>query len=423
MMGKVRRKITRRDFLRGAGASAAAVAGGILHSQTRAAAATSNVTLTFWNGLTGPDGRIMERMVDRFMATNPNIKIEQQQIQWTEFHTKMLTAVPAGQGPDVAIMHTYEVPRYVEVGAVTEFTDADLQVLNLQGRDFVERAWDGGVFKGKRYSVPLDIHCMCLYMNNPLFKAAGLWEGNRPKTPRTLAELVETAKTLTKGDQFGIAWVQRLHHWAFQMFLWQNGGDLFDAQGQPTLNSPAAFEVAQFIQDLNKKHHVTAEGITSTADAFRTGKFGMVIHGDWNIPAFVAAGMDFTVTRVPTLFKQRVIWAGSHQFYLPAQRRRDETKRQAALKFMKWISDFTLLWTEGGHIPARKALIKIRDFQALKQAVLLDDAPYWRFMPAVPKILVEESLIPATLETIFLGRATPKEGLEALNAEIKRARV
>jgi multiple sugar transport system substrate-binding protein len=264
---------------------------------------------------------------------------------------------------------------------------------------------------------------MCLYMNNAMFKAAGLWDGDKPRAPRSLAELVDTAKALTKGDQFGIAWVQRFHHWAFQMFLWQNGGDLFNAQGEPTLASPAAIEVAQFIQDLNKKHRVTAEGITSTADAFRTGKFGMVIHGDWNIPGFVAAGMDFTVSRAPTLFKQRVIWAGSHQFYLPTVRRRDEAKRQAALKFIKWISDFTLLWTEAGHIPARKALTRMKDFLGLKQAVLVEDAQYWRFMPAHPKILVEESLIPATLESIFLGRATPKDGLEALNAEIKRARL
>jgi len=422
MAGK-RREVTRRRFLQISGASTAAVAGGLWRTERSVAAGGATLTLAFWNGLTGPDGRVMEGLVNDFMSEHKNVKIEQQQMIWTDFHTKMLTAVPAGQGPDVAIMHTYEVPRYVEVGALTEFTDADLTVLDLQQKDFNPKAWEGGTYRGRRYSVPLDIHCMCLYINNPMFKAAGLWDAGKPRVPRTMEEYLATAKALTRGDQFGVGWLQRGVAWPFQMFLWQNGGDLFNAGGEPTLDTPEAAEVAQFPQDLNKKYHYTAEGITSTADAFRTGKFGMVMHGDWNIPAFVAAKMDFTVARVPVLFKKRVVWAGSHQFYLPAQRRPDEAKRQAAIGFIKWISDHSLAWTQGGHIPARTALAKTPGFQARKQAILVDDTSFWRFMPAVPKILVEESTLPVALEKIFLGTATAKDALEAVNAEIKRARL
>ncbi|HKV45691.1 MAG TPA: extracellular solute-binding protein [bacterium] len=421
-MKRRRREITRRGFLRVAGASTVAAAGGLLRAPARASAA-SNVTLNFWNGLTGPDGRVMEGLVNDFMSQNRNMKIEQQQMQWTDFHTKMLTAIPAGQGPDVAIMHTYEVPRYVEVGAITEYADADLQTLNLHESDFNPTAWAGGIYQGKRYSVPLDIHCMCLYINNPMFKAAGLWQGGKPKVPGTMEEFLVTAAALTKGDLHGVGWLQRGSPWAYQMYLWQNGGSMFDSHGDPVLDSSAAIEVAQFIQDLNKKYHYTAEGITSTADAFRTGRFGMVIHGDWNIPAFVAAKMDFTVAHAPRLFKNRVVWAGSHQFYLPTQRRPDPAKRQTAIAFIKWISDHSLAWTQGGHIPARTALVKTAGFRARKQALLVDDTRYWRFMPATPKILVEESLLPVALEKIFLGTATAKDGMEGVNAEIKRARV
>jgi multiple sugar transport system substrate-binding protein len=208
------------------------------------------------------------------------------------------------------------------------------------------------------------------------------------------------------------------------MLLWQNGGDMFDAQGEPTLDSPAAIEAMQFIQDLNKKYHVTPEGITGNpAEAFQTGKIGMAVHGDWLTPAFVAANMDFTVVPAPTFFKQRAVWAGSHQFYLPMQRRPDSAKREAALVFIKWISDHSLAWAQGGHIPARAALAATPGFRARKQATLLVDGPYWHFMPAVPKILVEESLITAAQEQIFLGRATPKEALQSLNDQIKRARI
>ena len=423
-MASARRRMTRRGFLRAAGASTAAAATGVWRTERRSAAAAANVTLTFWNGLTGPDGRVMEGIVADFMSQHRTITIEQQQLPWTDFHTKMLTAIPAGQAPDVAIMHTYEKPRYVQSGALGEFSDADLQVLGFRQQDFAPRAWDGGIYQGKRYSVPLDIHAMCLYINNPLFKSAGLWADGRPKAPTNQEEFLSACRTLTKGDHWGVAWLQRGAGWAFQMLLWQNGGDMFDAQGEPTLDSPAAIVAAQFIQDLNKKYHVTPEGITGNpAEAFQTGKIGMAVHGDWLTPAFVAANMDFTVVPAPTFFKERVVWAGSHQFYLPVQRRPDSAKREAALVFIKWISDHSLAWAQGGHIPARTALTATPGFRARKQATLLADGPYWHFMPSVPKILVEESLIPPTLEQIFLARATPKEALQSLNDQIRRARI
>jgi multiple sugar transport system substrate-binding protein len=416
--------MTRRGFLRAAGASAAAAAGGLWRTGGTVRAAAGNVTLLFWNGLTGPDGRVMEGIVADFMSANRTIKIEQQQLPWTDFHTKMLTAIPAGQGPDVAIMHTYEKPRYVQSGALTEFSDADLAALGFQEKDFASRPWGSGIYQGKRYSVPLDIHALCLYINNPLFKAAGLWADGKPKAPTNTVEFLAACKALTTGDHYGVAWLQRGVGWAFQMLLWQNGGDLFDAKGEPTLDSPAAIEAMQFIQDLNKKYHYTPEGITGNpAEAFQTGKIGMAVHGDWLIPAFVRANMDFTVAPAPTFFKRRWVWAGSHQFYLPVQRRPDSAKREAALVFIKWISDHSLAWGQGGHILARSALTATPGFRARKQGVLLADAPHWHDMPAVPKILVEESLMPAAQEQIFLGRVTPKEGLTTLNEQIKRARI
>jgi multiple sugar transport system substrate-binding protein len=415
---------TRRGLLRTMGAAAAAGGAVQIFGAPAYVRAAPNVTLAFWNGLTGPDGRVMEGIVADFLSQHKTIKIEQQQLQWTDFHTKMLTAIPAGQAPDVAIMHTYEKPRYVQSGALTEFSDADLAALGFRAKDFTPRAWDGGIYQGKRYSVPLDIHAMCLYINNTLFKSAGLWVGGRPKVPTNRAEFLDTCKVLTHGDQHGVGWLQRGVGWAFQMLLWQNGGDMFDAQGEPTLDSSAAVEAMQFIQDLNVKYHYTPEGITGNpAEAFQTGKIGMAVHGDWLTPAFVAANMDFTVAPAPTFFKQRSVWAGSHQFYLPVQRRPDPAKREAALVFIRWISEHSMAWAQGGHIPARAGLTATPGFKARKQAALLADAPYWHFMPAVPKILVEESLITAAQEQIFLGRATPKDALTALNDQIKRARI
>src|SRR5215218_762175 len=92
---------------------------------------TQNVTLTFWNGLTGPDGKILEGMVGDFTAKYPNIKIEQQQIPWPDLYAKMLTAIPAGEGPDMALMHNYEIPRFSDGKHITEITPDEIAAQKL----------------------------------------------------------------------------------------------------------------------------------------------------------------------------------------------------------------------------------------------------------------------------------------------------
>ncbi|TMI84414.1 MAG: ABC transporter substrate-binding protein, partial [Bacillati bacterium ANGP1] len=74
MAGK-RREVTRRRFLQISGATTAAVAGGLWRTERSVAAGGANLTLAFWNGLTGPDGRVMEGLVNDFTSEHKNIKI------------------------------------------------------------------------------------------------------------------------------------------------------------------------------------------------------------------------------------------------------------------------------------------------------------------------------------------------------------
>jgi ABC-type glycerol-3-phosphate transport system substrate-binding protein len=125
------------------GASPAASPSPAAAGQTSAAVSgmpTQNLTLAFWNGLTGPDGQIMEKLTGQFMAEFPNIKVEQQQIQWNDFYTKILTAIPAGEGPDMALMHHYEIPRFADAKHVTQITADELKAQQLDQSDYYEIA-------------------------------------------------------------------------------------------------------------------------------------------------------------------------------------------------------------------------------------------------------------------------------------------
>ena len=387
---------------------------------------TQNVTLAFWDGLTGPDGKILEAMLGEFMAKYPNVKIEHQQIPWTDLYAKMLTAIPAGEGPDMALMHNYEIPRFGDGKHITEISADELASQKLDPSDFYDVAWKVGEYSGKRWSLPQDVPTMGMYLNNELFKKAGLWEGDKPKAPTNMADFLAAAKATTKGDEYGIAWAQGNVRWQWQMMLWQNGGDLFNEKGEPTIDTPEAIEVTQFHLDIFKKHTISPGGITNIVDSFRTGKFAMMVQGGWNIPALVDAKIDFTVVPMPTWFKQPQVWVTSHQFVLPTPKTTDPVKRQAALGYYNWFSQNSLNWViKAGHVAARKSIVKSPEFQAVKtgQVVLANQEPYWRTQPATHKIIELETRLPPALENVFLGQVTPEQAMKNLNDEIKRVRV
>ena len=66
--------VSRRKFIAGAAATSGAawLAGG-----ARRAAAQAKPTITYWNGLTGADGKVMDDLIDQF-TRETGIKIEQQ---------------------------------------------------------------------------------------------------------------------------------------------------------------------------------------------------------------------------------------------------------------------------------------------------------------------------------------------------------
>src|SRR2546425_9245006 len=204
----------RRTFLDGAAATAAV-------ASARPAVGQPKATITYWNGRTGADGKVMDELIDRFTAET-GIRIEQQRLPWAELYAKLHVAVPAGEGPDLALIHTVEVPHFAHDGVLEAIDDATLAEKGLRGDDYLPATWQGGTFQGKRYSLPLDVPQHILYLNSKVMKDAGL----AGKVPGNRNELVAMAKQMTKADAFGFAigTVNPGRYTSgFHNLLWQHG--------------------------------------------------------------------------------------------------------------------------------------------------------------------------------------------------------
>jgi multiple sugar transport system substrate-binding protein len=349
---------------------------------------TTAVTLEFWNPFTGPDGAFMQALVDQF-----NDETETVQVNVTtqgDYYTVLRTASEEHNLPQVAIMHVDAIPAHARDGIVTPIGDLADQ-LGLSGTDFTEPVWNGGIFDGERYSIPLDIHTLTFYWNKKLFRDAGL-DPESPPTDRESFVSAATAITALGGDAAGYRQISTNNFLAgivWATLFYQGGGQLTSEDGMTaTYNSEAGTQAAEFMRSMIADG-ISPEGVAGDDEiiAFQQGTSGMVLSGIWETTRYAEAlGDDLGAGPVPNIFGQGV-WAGSHQLVVPRQETDDANIRQGAYYFIDWISRHSVEWAKGGQIPARASVRESAEFQAIPYiSAIAAQADAARFPPAIPAI-------------------------------------
>ncbi len=416
---EARTELNRRRFLGGAiGATA------VLPAVVRRAGAQAKPTITYWNGLTGADGKVMDGLIDQF-TNETGIKIEQQRILWPDLYAKLQVSVPAGEGPDLCLIHTVEVPHFASDGILDPMDPGPLAAKGFKEEDYLAAPWQGGVFQGKRYTVPLDVPQHLFYMNVKVMREAGLVAADgKPKVPASGAELVAMAKQITKGDTFGFA-IGTLnlgkYTWGFHHMLWQNGVNVYAPDlKRSALADPAAIEAAEFWGSFFAQHKVAPPANANARDAFIAGKLGMWLAGSWNVSGLREAKVDFAVAPMPRLLKQPVVWTIPHQYSFPRPKAADPAKRDAAWAHIRWMTDHVAEWTlKAGQVSAfRKAHSDPRITADPVLRTLLAQASNWQVGQQTPQWVAAENLTRPVIETVYIGQHPARAAMEDLAKQI-----
>ncbi len=414
-MSRAHSAVSRRTFLIATAAAAA---------WPRYGAAQPKATITYWNGLTGADGKVMDEMIDRF-TQDTGIRVEQQRLPWPEMYAKLQVSVPAGEGPDLALIHTVEVPHFASDGVLEAIDDATLGGKGFRAPDYLPATWQGGTFQGKRYSLPLDVPQHLLYLNVKVMKDAGLAGADgKPKVPASRDELVTMAKKMSRDDAFGFA-IGTLnpgrYTWGFHNLLWQNGANIYAPDlKRAGVAEPAAVEVAEFWAALANQHKIAPPANASCRDAFIAGRLGMWIAGSWNFTGLREAKVDFTAAPVPKLFKSPVVWSMPHQYSFPRVKTADKARREAAWAHVRWMTDHVADWTlKAGQVSAsRKAHSDPRVTADPVLKTLLAQAPNWQVGQPTPKWVAAENITRPIIESIYTGQKPAKTAMEELAKQI-----
>lgn len=207
---------------------------------------------------------------------------------------KIPQAIPAGEGPDVFMnINNYVGGDYAAqlIAPLESYLD------DTEKANYSQGALDSFTLDGHLLGIPFAADTYALVYNKDLV----------PTPPATMDDLIETAKTLTTGDQYGFLYPIDNFYYSYALtaaygayiFKWTGTGYDVNDIG---FNNAGAIEGLTYVKDLVATEKIMP--VDTTFDVmnslFTEGKVGMIIASPSMIPAFKTAGINVGVAKLPT---------------------------------------------------------------------------------------------------------------------------
>ncbi len=326
--------------------------------------------IVYWQYYYETKKNLMDELIKEFEKQNPDIKVVQQTFPYENYNTKVASSVPSGKGPNVINLYYGWLPNYIKSGYLQplpkdmfnykEIEDEFLQLVNA------------AKFDDKYYALPTAVRSLALFWNKDLFKEAGLDPENPPKT---IEELVEYAKKLTKTDaggnylQTGVTLELRaqVHHWLREVLIRQFGGAPYSEDGtKVTYNNKAGYDALKFLTDLQLVEKVGMPNfMTNDVTAFKSGAMGMTIDGSFRLGTLdKIPELNYGVTEIPVLNGEKFNFAS---FWANGITKFTEGKElEASVRFLKYLTSEEVMgkWLKAiGELPAKKSLVSNPEYE------------------------------------------------------------
>lgn len=208
--------------------------------------------LKFW----GWYNIVPKGVIDDFHKIYPNINIKFTDFNTADTHTKLATSLAGGSGaPDMAMVQDRDAPRFYDLPLV------DLSDCLAPYKDsFPSFKWDKiSTPDGALQAVPWEADAGVLVYRKDLFKKYGI----DPESITTWDKYVEAGKKIVDASGGKTKMVMSLpiandngiaaHAMSdFSMMLNQQGGQYFDKDGKPVVNSPEGVKALETIRSFRE---------------------------------------------------------------------------------------------------------------------------------------------------------------------------
>jgi len=299
-------KLSRRDFLKIAGASAATMTMGnsLSHAARAYAQEAKTITFTGWGAIEEDQG--VQAAIKQFESEQSAVKVKWQQIPADQYTQTLVTNVAAGTQPDTGFVMSDVYQSFIKEGVLLDITDQIAKDPLLGKPDYFiqpqekNRCTDAN---GRWFGIGSTWVAPHIYYNADVFaKAKVTPPGFKDNEIWDWDTFVASAKQLTsdsKGRHPGDSGFDKndVQTWGVVWPMWwlpiaaaifSNGGEFFEKAGaMAKIDAPEAMEAMQRLADLIYVHGVSPDtaqtqslGMTTT-QMLESGRLAMEINGSW----------------------------------------------------------------------------------------------------------------------------------------------
>ncbi len=414
---------SRRRTARRAGAAALGVllaaAAGCSGGSGEAHGSQPAGTFTYWTSSWQPD-QIAE--IDAaFAKAHPGLHAKGQFIASSDqYLPRVISALKSNTQPTVLLdQNPSDLPELAQSG----------KLLNLDNKMSPETAGlypaikDSLFYRGHQLGIALaGTGEIALFYNKKAFAAAGI-----AKPPATWTELAADAAKLSDPakNKYGFyvplgdaEWIS----FAWQPLLYAEGGSFLNKEGTATaFNSPAGVKaLTTWVNLLKAKSAPTTSyaeaGSFDGAPAFASGTVAMIANGQWALPTFTKAGVDFGVAPLP---KGGAGSATSIGIGVGALLKTSDAEDKAGLEFLKFLStpeEGAYLASKNGGLPsdpaqARQPAVKEQIDKTPGYDVFASTLVTGRVRPINPSYNAISEALWTEINAALKGQETPEQAL------------
>lgn len=395
------------------------------------APAKPQVTIRYqdWRLAEEPSQTTLTKMVNEFMAANPDVKVELQPVASADKVNTFVTQARGGNPPDVVKVQITDLPSFQAMGAVLNLdpyiAEAGGQTYKDQFIDFLGKAV---TVNGSWYGLPHEGDAFVLYVNTRLWEAAGLDPKNPPTTFEELKAANQKLTDAASGRYaFGMLAEPAISAIWMQSWFLANGVDFFNADyTDTTIDSPKGIEAFTYYTDTFTKDKVVPPGPTQVDYAAEITLFsqekvayiqgplatkGNILSANPNLKSALQA-IPFPGTKAT---------AGRGSVYAISQASKNPDAAWRFIEFMDSEQSQLLYYDEATMMPTLKSALAKIDLSAdpIGAVIIQEAMPVAKSYPITPKWPKIKPILDDALANTLLGKTDPEAAMKSAATQIR----
>lgn len=357
---------------------------------------------------------------NEFNASHDDIDLTVEVVSWNDISTVVTTRITGNAAPDILNIDLFAA--YQDEGLLLPAKD---YVSDETYAKLYPAFLDQSVVDGTVWAIPDLASARAMYYNKDILDAAGV------EVPTTWDELKAACEKIKAYDPniypWGIDMTTDEGQAAAAYYIWNNGGDFTDADGNWTLNSDKNVEAIEFAIDLVNSGLTNTDPANETRynlqDLFGAGQLAMMI-GPNSIPTYVADGgytVNYGFAAIPTNGGNASVSAGVMDRFMVFDNGYTDEEMAAITEFFDYFYDdarYSAWVLMEGFLPATSAGGEIVAKEDPSMAPWVDIVGSCKFYPVAKAEWddVKTGIIHVEQEALLGGNV--KELLDGLQAEI-----